>query len=63
MIVFLGVWNEATYVWSHVWITRITGYVNEVIKTAYDEVEQIITIECWFTLMARAQLVSVINFE
>ena len=46
MIVFLGVWNEATYVWSHVWITRITGYVNKVIKTAYDEVEQIITTEC-----------------
>ena len=45
------------------WNTWIAGYVNKVIKRAYDEVEQIITTECQFTLVAHAQLVGVINFE
>ena len=38
-------------------------YVNEVIKRAYNELKQIITTECRFTLAAHAQLISVINFE
>ena len=43
---------------------RCVNYSNhEVIKRAYDEVEQIITTECQFTLTAHTQLVSVINFE
>ena len=36
---------------------------NKVIKRACDEVDQTVTTECRFALIAHAQLVSVMDFE